>query len=166
MNDLIVSVGNKKRTIGILPDDKIILDGKEFNVNLSKVSDYLYLIKINECVYEVTTVKKSSNEFFFTIDGRNYEVTARTALQERANEVLKQKELHAKIDSIKAPMPGLILKISKNIGEHINIGEPLIVLEAMKMENEIRSPSSGTITEIHYKQGDSVEKDAVILKIE
>lgn len=80
--------------------------------------------------------------------------------------MLKQREASAKHDSIKAPMPGLILKIKKKAGEHVEIGEPLIVLEAMKMENEIRSPSTGTITEINYTEGSSVEKDAVILKIE
>ena len=63
-------------------------------------------------------------------------------------------------------MPGLLLKIKKKEGEHVEIGEPIIVLEAMKMENEIRSPSSGTVTEINFTEGSSVEKDAIILKIE
>ena len=166
MNEIIVGIGNKKKNVVVIDSETVNIDGKEHKVILSKVSDYLYLIKIDEKVYEVTTTKKSSEKYVFSIDGRFLETTVRTALQEKANEVLKQREALSKHDSIKSPMPGLILKIKKKEGESVELGEPLIVLEAMKMENEIRSPSGGVVKEINYKEGDSVEKDAVILKIE
>ncbi len=166
MNELIVGIGNKKKSIKILDAENISVDGKEHKIMLSKVSDYLYLIKIDEKVYEVTTTKLSAEQYHFSIDGRFLEATVRTALQEKANEVLKQRESLSKLGIIKAPMPGLLLKIKRKEGEHVELGEPLIILEAMKMENEIRSPSSGIISEISYKEGDSVEKGSVILKIE
>jgi len=63
-------------------------------------------------------------------------------------------------------MPGLVLKIFKQVGETVEENEPVVVLEAMKMENEIRSPKKGVIKEIFLKHGSTVEKDAVILTIE
>lgn len=166
MSEMIVTIGSKKKYVKILDENNVEIDGKIHEVNLSKISDYLYLIKIDKKVYEVTSTKQSSEKYWFSIDGRFLDVTIRTTLQEKANEVLKQREATSKHDTIKAPMPGLILRIKKKVGEHIEIGEPLIVLEAMKMENEIRSPSSGIISEINCKEGLSVEKDSIIMKIE
>ncbi len=166
MNEMIVKIGEKKKNVQIIDEIHVIINDKLHEVNLSKVSDYLYLIRIDEKVYEVTTTKKSSEKYDFTIDGRFISVTVRTTLEDKANEVLKQREALSKHEIIKAPMPGLLLRIMKKEGEHVETGEPLIVLEAMKMENEIRSPSSGMVTDIMFKEGDSVEKDAVILKIQ
>jgi len=58
---------------------------------------------------------------------------------------------------VTAPMPGLILRIEKSTGDAIQEGDLIMVMEAMKMENEIHSPASGTITEISVKQGDQLK---------
>ena len=63
-------------------------------------------------------------------------------------------------------MPGLLLKMKKKEGDSIEMGESIGILEAMKMENDIISPASGIIKEIFKKEGASVEKDEIILKIE
>ena len=63
-------------------------------------------------------------------------------------------------------MPGLLLKIKKKEGDSVEIGESIAVLEAMKMENDILSPATGVIKEIKVKEGASVEKDEIILKID
>ena len=166
MSEFIVTIGQKKRILKFADSNHIDIDGSEHSVTFSKISDYLYLLKIDDKVYEITTTKINSENYQFSIDGRFISATVRTLLQERANEVLKQREALSKHASIKAPMPGLILRITKQEGDKVELGEPLIVLEAMKMENEIRSPASGIITEIGFKEGDSVEKDAIILNIE
>lgn len=67
--------------------------------------------------------------------------------------------------SVKAPMPGTILKIQTSVGDTVKNGQVLVVLEAMKMENDITSPADGTVTSILVKQGDSVDGDTVLLTI-
>ena len=119
MNELIVTIGDEKKSISILTENKVEMNGKVHDVNLSKLSEHLYLIKIDEKVYEVTATKNTSEQFSFSVDGRFIETTVRTTLQEKANEVLKQRESLAKHDTVKAPMPGLLLKIKKKEGEHI-----------------------------------------------
>jgi len=64
--------------------------------------------------------------------------------------------------ALKAPMPGLIIKFEKNVGDSIAEGETLVVLEAMKMENALPSPASGTVKAINYSSGDTVAKDDVL----
>jgi biotin carboxyl carrier protein len=66
---------------------------------------------------------------------------------------------------LNAPMPGKILNIMVKEGEIIKIGEPVIILEAMKMENELKAPMGGVVSKISAEVGQSVEKNHVILEI-
>jgi len=67
---------------------------------------------------------------------------------------------------IKAPMPGMIIKYEKNVGDAVKKGDTVVVLEAMKMENALPAPSDGVIQAINFSTGDSVSKDAVLAVIE
>ena len=71
-----------------------------------------------------------------------------------------------KVDSLRAPMPGLVLSISAKKGNTVSEGDPLLVLEAMKMENVLASPTSGVIKEIRVKSGDKVEKNQTLISFE
>ncbi len=66
---------------------------------------------------------------------------------------------------VKAPMPGTILKVNVNQGQAVKEGEVLVILEAMKMENEIMAPKSGTITQVIVTKGSSVDTDAPLVVI-
>lgn len=66
---------------------------------------------------------------------------------------------------LKSPMPGMIVSYEKEVGDSVNQGETLVILEAMKMENALTSPASGVIKSIHFKRGDSVAKNAVLCVI-
>ena len=61
-----------------------------------------------------------------------------------------------------APMPGLIISVEVKVGDTVQEGDPVLVLEAMKMENSIPAPMSGTIKAVYFGSGDSVNKDDVI----
>lgn len=63
---------------------------------------------------------------------------------------------------VKAPMPGTILKANATQGQKVNEGDVLFILEAMKMENEIVAPCSGTVSQVVVSQGNSVDTDAVL----
>jgi oxaloacetate decarboxylase alpha subunit/pyruvate carboxylase subunit B len=64
-----------------------------------------------------------------------------------------------------APMPGVIVKYEKNVGDTVKVGDTVVVIEAMKMENILPATADGTITAINFKSGDSVAKDDVIATI-
>ena len=67
---------------------------------------------------------------------------------------------------VKAPIPGLITRVLVSPGEPVEIGQPLLVLEAMKMENEIRAPRSGRVTQINVAAGQTVALGMVIAEVE
>jgi biotin carboxyl carrier protein len=89
----------------------------------------------------------------------------RTNLEEKANDYLKNKAKESGSEIIKSPMPGLIVKILKKVGENVQMGEPILLLEAMKMENEIRASASGIVKSISAKENNSVEKGESLLEI-
>lgn len=70
------------------------------------------------------------------------------------------------LDQIKAPMPGLILQVMVAAGEEVKAGQPLVILEAMKMENVIKSPRDGRVRELKAIKGNTVEKGAVLIQFD
>ncbi|MFV9550726.1 acetyl-CoA carboxylase biotin carboxyl carrier protein subunit [Algibacter sp. PT7-4] len=70
------------------------------------------------------------------------------------------------INSIKAPMPGLILEMHVKVGQEVNENDTLFILEAMKMENSIMSPRAGVIKSISAKNGEAVEKNQLLIEFE
>ncbi|MEE1117673.1 DUF2118 domain-containing protein, partial [Methanosphaera sp.] len=63
-------------------------------------------------------------------------------------------------------MQGMIVKLKVNVGDNVNEGDTVAVLEAMKMENDVKADKSGKVTEIFINEGDTVEKDDVLMVIE
>ncbi len=166
MSEYFVTIDGVKKNISIIKNEKVKVENKSFDVHLSKVNNYVYLLKVGDKVYEITTNKLGDGKYGFLLDGVYYNAVVRTRLQEIANEYFKKKDSLSHHNEIKAPMPGLIIKINKKIGDEIEIGESVLVLEAMKMENDVRASASGKIKEIRAKEGSSVEKDQVIVIIE
>lgn len=63
-------------------------------------------------------------------------------------------------------MPGSIVEVKVKAGDKVNAGDPVLVIEAMKMENEIQAPKSGIVIAVHVKKGDSVTPDETLLEIQ
>ncbi|MBW1951602.1 MAG: pyruvate carboxylase subunit B [Deltaproteobacteria bacterium] len=66
---------------------------------------------------------------------------------------------------LRSPMPGMVISYSVNVGDQVKVGDPICILEAMKMQNNLPSPASGTVKAINYEPGASVGKDAILLVI-
>ncbi len=67
--------------------------------------------------------------------------------------------------AVESPMPGTILNVNVNVGAKVKAGDVLVVLEAMKMENEIKAAADGTVTAVHVRKGDSVESGSPLVTI-
>lgn len=70
------------------------------------------------------------------------------------------------VDGLKSAIQGMIVKLKVKVGDNVNEGDVVSVLEAMKMENDVKSDKTGQITQIYINEGDSVEKGDVLNKIE
>lgn len=166
MNEFIVTINNRKHEVSISDDGKVLSGDKYLTTELLFISKNAYTMRIGDNVYEITSNKLGQDRYGVIIDACYFDTTVRTKLQETANELQKNKSRLFHHSDVKAPMPGLLLKLKVNIGDEIKIGDSILILEAMKMENELRSPASGTVKSIHFNEGQSVEKDSVIMTIE
>jgi len=72
---------------------------------------------------------------------------------------------HAAEGSLRAPMPGQVRAVYVNVGQQVQEGDVLLILEAMKMEHRIKAPYPGEVTALHYQVGQSVQADSVLLEL-
>jgi biotin carboxyl carrier protein len=166
MNEFVISINDKKSFIKV-SDKEIIFNGEEkYSYELIKLGSNSYIFKMDNKVYGLTAEGFNSETVKVQLNDKHFEVTVRTALQEKAKKLLEKSNSaknHHK--DIKAPMPGLILKVHKDIGEKVEQGESIMILEAMKMENDLKSPVSGTIEKVFIKEGSAVEKGMILFSI-
>lgn len=143
-----VSDGKETHTIDLKPLDRNI-----FSVLLDNES---YLIEATHAERKVRLVL-NQHEYMVPVLNEREKIEA---------EILGESEALTGAGEVRAPMPGLILKIEVKEGDVIQSGQPLIIMEAMKMENEIRSQTEGKIEKIFVKENQKIEKDNLLLKIE
>ena len=100
------------------------------------------------------------------VNGNKYSVEVR----DQFDQLLRKLGLHnigaQVVNDIKAPMPGLVLRLEAAIGDEVAKGDALLVLEAMKVENVIKSPTDGKVKSIKVTNGEAVEKNQILLEFE
>ena len=159
MNEYIVSINGKQKSLKIVDDNFIEIEDVKVEYKFSELNHSKFILKINNKVYEASFLKNSGDELSLQVNNESYDVNIRTSLQERAFQLLSASlKNESATKAVKSPMPGLVLKILKKVGDKISIGETVMILEAMKMENEIKSNIEGTISEIYVTEGKPVEK--------
>jgi biotin carboxyl carrier protein len=166
MDKFITNVNGKVSKKVLLNNPVAVIEGKEFPYKILSENKNQIVIEIGNRIFNVVYSRKNVDNYNIVAEGQNYEVEVLTELQYKAKELNAERRKNSGITLVKAPMPGLLLKVEVKVGDKISEGSPLFILEAMKMENEIKSETSGTIKEIRAAEGESVEKGAVILVIE
>jgi len=114
-------------------------------------------------IVETNTAEK---KVVLVINGKKAEVEITTELDRLLERMGLADALNSRVSEIKAPMPGLIHSLKVVVGDSVEKGDPLLILEAMKMENVIKSPDGGTVASIHVEQGASVEKNQLLISFE
>ena len=115
---------------------------------------------------ELLEVNHPARTFTFRINGVKYDIH----IADHYDRLIKQLGLQVggahKQNSIKAPMPGLVLNVMVEAGQEVSKGQPLLILEAMKMENVIKAAADATIKTVNVQKGTAVEKNALLMELE
>jgi len=143
-------------------------ENNEFDWDCVETNEGLFHILFNErsfiaCLVEAHPTKK---EFVFRINNNNYHVL----LKDKHDELLQSLGMdgfndHKEIE-IKAPMPGRVLDVMLDNGDFVKKGDSVLVLEAMKMENVIKSPTNGVVKRVVVLKGCVVDKNDVLIEFE
>ena len=100
------------------------------------------------------------------INNNEYDISIKDELDQRIDDMGFSSGSSKHIHTVKAPMPGLILDILVNEGQKVKENDPLLILEAMKMENIITSPRSAVISAVSVKMKQAVDKNALLIEFE
>ena len=157
------------------------LDNKEYRLNLEERVENEILVFLGKKQYRVSVEFISGDEILLNIDGRihNVIVNSNTLFysvyvngrffkieKKSVSQILGKKGAKTQKRDIKTSMPGRIVKVFIKEGDKVKEDQAVLVLEAMKMQNEIKSPQSGVITRIGPAAGDSVEAGALLFSVE
>jgi acetyl/propionyl-CoA carboxylase alpha subunit len=143
-----------------------ILNGSPLSWDFTRINDTTFHILHNNKSYsaELVQLDTTTKTVKLKINGGIHTVE----LKDRYDLLLEKMGINGaaagKLNSIKAPMPGLIVKINVAAGDTVKQGDALLVLEAMKMENMIKASAEATISQVKVKKGDSVEKGQVLIE--
>lgn len=115
---------------------------------------------------EVVSQDHETKQAIIKVNGTKYTVQ----LKDRFDDLLKSLGMEGagekKLKDVKAPMPGMVLEILVSAGQQVEKDTPLIILEAMKMENVIKSPAAGIVKKVGATVGNAVEKNAVLMEFQ
>ncbi len=138
------------------------------NLDISTHSETKFHLLKNNSSYNIEVVELNAAEktAILTVNGRTYTVQAEDDLDRLLKQLGMSGAGSAKVNNIKAPMPGLILQIMVEAGQTIAKGDSLLILEAMKMENVIKSPGAGVIKHITVSKGMAVEKNQIMIELQ
>ena len=125
------------------------------------------LLTIDGRVYRVVARRGATKgAYTLSIDGWRFDVEA---LDERTRTIREMSGVASGPTGPKplvAPMPGLVVRVQVQRGDHVEAGQGLVVMEAMKMENELRATAAGIVKAVHAEPGKAVEKGTVLVELE
>jgi biotin carboxyl carrier protein len=157
---------NKKNLEIVQEGEKFIINGEHFIPDISEVGEkYFNVILINKSYRaEIVRTDLASKIVTVKVNGRNYDVQLKNKFDLLLEKMGMQNGAAGKLNSIKAPMPGLIIDLKVKDGDTVKQNDPLIILEAMKMENIIKAPGDGIVKKVKVSKGNSVEKNQVLIE--
>ena len=148
--------------------DGVQLNGQPFDWDISPLGNNRFHILKNSKSYNAEVIEANYPEKTFKIKVNN--AIYNLAAKDRFDILLEQMGIgnatKSKVNNIKAPMPGLIWEVKIQVGDVVKVGDVVLVLVAMKMENALKAPGDGVVKTIKIVKGDTVEKNQVLIEFE
>ena len=145
---------------------EVLVDGKPYNVSLNSLGggDLVSMI-FNNRSFEAVVNSAERDRWEILLNGENYDVRVQDERAYRLARARGELEGDSGLVSTKSPMPGVIVNVLVEAGQAVTKGETLVILESMKMENELKATMDGTVLDVHVVAGATVEKGAVLVTV-
>lgn len=143
-----------------------VLRTKNFQI-LDQEGD-IWTVMLNNIKYQarVKNYDTKAKTYTINVSGFDYKVKVKERIDRLIDDLGFLKSQKHSVKEIKSPMPGLVVQIFVEAGQEVNGGDKLLSLEAMKMENIIKSPGSGVIKTISATKGSTVDKNQILISFE
>jgi len=161
----IATINEREYLVDIIDESHVSIDGAIYETNFEVVSGQpVYSLLLNGQSYEAH-VYASEEEWQVLLQGRLYPVRVEDERERRLRTTLGSRASDAGEFQLRSPMPGLIVALPAKDGQEVKKGDVLLILESMKMQNELKSPRDGTVSRIRVKPGDNVEQKQILLSV-
>jgi len=159
-----ITVGDTTYQVEISGDGRVAMEGVPCQVDIENIDGYsLFSLLVDNRSYELM-IEREGAEFRILIRGELYTVRVEDEWSRRLKEVSTVKPPSEEV-AVKAPMPGLVVAVPVQAGQEVKMGQGLVILEAMKMENELRAPRAGVVKAVRVSPGQVVDKDQLLVVI-
>lgn len=161
-----VTVEDRTFEVDLTPDG-LVIDGEAVAADLAHVegTSVRSLLVNGTSLRVVAKRTEGGTSWDLHLRGRRF---AAEAVDERTRTIREMTGLGAAPTgprSVRAPMPGLVVKVEVEEGSSVERGQGIVIIEAMKMENELRAESAGVVSRIHVSAGEPVEKDQILVEL-
>ena len=140
-----------------------LTDVDNTTLNDSDVNNQIILDNNKSKLVSVKEVNHELKRYQIQIDGRTYQVQISDAVDQQILKMNLKSKKSNQLKELRAPMPGLVRQVNVQVGDQVDSGDALFILEAMKMENVLKSPVNGLVSDLFVKPGESVEKNQILL---
>ena len=138
---------------------KYTINGTKYEVAIGDIDDCKVVVTVNGEDYQVEMERPAEPE-------KKKPVLGKPAAVEAGDQPAAEKASVNTNNAIKAPLPGVITDIKVQVGDEVQVGDTVVVLEAMKMANNLESEKAGTVKAVLVKEGDSVMEDTPLVVVE
>lgn len=146
-------------------ESKPIINGEEKDVFFIEHKNNFSSFDMNGKTYQCEITQRNQNRIMVKVNGVEYKFSLESIFSYLRHSILNKGEEGDLGNNITSPMPGKIVDIFVSEGDLINEGEPILNLEAMKMQNEITAPCNGMVQKISVKPGQTVMQDELLVEI-
>ena len=163
----IASIEGKEYTVEIIDDKHIRVGDQLLEVDFESVSGQpVFSLIVDGKSYEAFVYPGDDQAWQVMLRGRQFSVDVEDEREKRLRVAGGGAVAEGAEFQMKAPMPGLVVSVNVAEGEQVEKGQVLIVLESMKMQNELKSPKAGKIGRIKIKAGETVEQRQTLLSVQ
>lgn len=143
------------------------INGKAYNMDVTAEENGFHIIKDFKS-YDVSIISADHDTkvFELMVKGKPYTLEAKDRFDILLKELGMENLNTSAVNDLKAPMPGLVLAIKVKVGDVVSKGDPLLILEAMKMENILKASSDATVKSVNVEIGKAVEKNEILIAFE
>jgi biotin carboxyl carrier protein len=161
----VTTIDGHEYIVDILDDHHVSVDGELYQVDFMPVGDQpVYSLIVNGISVEAH-VYPNEDTWQVLFHGTLFTACVEDEREKRLRAALAGRVAEHEDFHLKAPMPGMVISIPVQEGQMIEKGEVLVVLESMKMQNELRSPRDGKVIRVRVKSGDRVEQKETMLSV-